>query len=144
MRRSAGHSRSKSPLTSPRLQFADRQLVPKIRAVLSTTGLDPTRLELEITEGVLIEDAANAIAVLQEIKALGVRIAMDDFGTGFSSLSYFRLFPFDKIKIDQSFVRDMAKNRQSMAVVKAVMGLGKALDILVLAEGVETQNSLIF
>jgi diguanylate cyclase (GGDEF)-like protein len=124
------------------LQFADLGLVNKIRAALSVSGLDPARLELEITEGVLIEDTANALEVLREIKALGVRIAMDDFGTGFSSLSYFRMFPFDKVKIDQSFVRDMAHNRQSMAIVKAVIGMAKALDMLVLAEGVETDQQL--
>ncbi|MFS0737408.1 EAL domain-containing protein [Sphingomonas sp. 1P06PA] len=123
-------------------QFADRDLVRKVRAVLDSSGLDPTRLELEITEGLLIENTEQALSVLREIKSWGVSIAMDDFGTGFASLSYFRQFPFDKVKIDQSFIRDMAENRQSMAVVKAVIGLSKALDMLVLAEGVETVNQL--
>lgn len=123
-------------------QFADRDLVTKLRAVLDSSGLDPARLELEITEGLLIENTEQALSVLREIKSWGVRIAMDDFGTGFASLSYFRQFPFDKVKIDQTFIRDMAENRQSMAVVKAVIGLSKALDMLVLAEGVETVEQL--
>lgn len=124
------------------VQFTDHGLVEKVRIALAESGLDASRLELEITEGLLIDDTENALRVLHELKSMGVRIAMDDFGTGFSSLSYFRQFPFDKVKIDQSFVRDMAENRQSMAVVKAVIGIGQALDILVLAEGVETVEQL--
>jgi len=120
------------------VQFADPSLVEKVRAALETSSLEPSRLELEITESLLLDDAENAIEVLHEIKRLGVRIAMDDFGTGFSSLSYFRQFPFDKVKIDQSFVRDMIANRQSLAIIRAVIGLGRALDLTVLAEGVET------
>ena len=124
------------------VQFTDGGLVDKVRRALADSGLDPSRLILEITEGLLIDDTQNALLVLHELKNMGVKIAMDDFGTGFSSLSYFRQFPFDKVKIDQSFVRDMAENRQSMAVVKAVIGIAKALDILVLAEGVETMEQL--
>jgi diguanylate cyclase (GGDEF)-like protein len=120
------------------VQFADQDLITKVGLALSRSGLAPSRLELEITEGVLIQDTLKAQSVLHEIKQMGVRIAMDDFGTGFSSLSYFRQFPFDKVKIDQSFVNEMAHSRQSMAVVKAVIGLGNALDMPVLAEGVET------
>lgn len=124
------------------VQFLDAELVDKIRWALADSGLDPPRLALEITEGVLIDDADKAIEVLREIKGLGVRIAMDDFGTGFSSLSYFRQFPFDKVKIDQSFVRDMIANRQSLAIIRAVIGLGRALDMVILAEGVETAEQL--
>jgi len=124
------------------VQFADSDLVGKIRAALTSAGLHPSRLELEITEGLLIEDAGQALEVLDQLKRMGVRIAMDDFGTGFSSLAYFRQFPFDKVKIDQSFVRDMLDNRQSMAIVTAVIGLGRSLGLVVLAEGVETPEQL--
>lgn len=119
-------------------QFADGGLVEKIGSALADSGLPAHRLELEITEGLFIEEGEEVLEILREIKALGVRIAMDDFGTGFSSLGYFRRFPFDKVKIDQSFVRDMVANRQSLAIVKAVVAIGRALDIIVLAEGVET------
>lgn len=124
------------------VQFSDPELVHKIRAALQASGLNPSRLELEITEGLLIEDTDQALEILREIRGMGVRIAMDDFGTGFSSLSYFRQFPFDKVKIDQSFVRDMMANRQSLAIIKAVIGLGRTLDMIVLAEGVETEQQL--
>ena len=124
------------------VQFGDGNLVATVRSVLAESGLDPARLELEITEGILIRDTDNALTILRELQALGISIAMDDFGTGYSSLSYFRLFPFDKVKIDQSFVCDMADNRQSMAIVKAVIGIGKALGMLVIAEGVETPDQI--
>lgn len=119
-------------------QFADRELVSSIRSALSDSKLPAHRLELEITEGLFIKEGDEAVEILREIKALGVRIVMDDFGTGFSSLGYFRRFPFDKVKIDQSFIRDMIDNRQSMAIVRAVIALGHALGLIVLAEGVET------
>ena len=83
------------------------------------TGLAPTRLELEITEGVLVEDFARGVSILRRLKTLGVRIAMDDFGTGYSSLSYLQSFPFDKIKIDQSFISNVKSNPQSAAIVRA-------------------------
>jgi EAL domain-containing protein (putative c-di-GMP-specific phosphodiesterase class I) len=113
-----------------------------VKRTLAETGLDPTRLELEITEGVLIEDGERALETLRQLKALGVSIAMDDFGTGYSSLSYFRRFPFDKVKIDQSFVRDMLESPQARAIVRSVIGLGRGLDMPVLAEGVETDEQL--
>jgi len=117
-------------------------LVGMVERVLAETGLEPSRLDLEITEGLLIEDAAGALATLERLKALGVRISMDDFGTGYSSLSYFRMFPFDKVKIDRSFVQDMIDNPQARAIVRSVIGLGRGLGVPVLAEGVETTEQL--
>ena len=100
----------------------------------------PDRLELEITESVLLADNEMRSQMLQQLKALGVRIAMDDFGTGYSSLSYLRSFPFDKIKIDQSFVRDLSSSADSLAIIKAVIGLGHSLGMSTTAEGVETED----
>ena len=108
------------------------------------TGLKPSRLELEITEGVLIRDPNKALAILRRLKALGVRIAMDDFGTGYASLASLQSFPFDKIKIDRSFVSGISSNMQSAAIVRTVLGLGIALDIPVIAEGVETEEERQF
>ncbi len=108
------------------------------------TGLAAGRLELEITEGVLINDAPRALTILRRLKLLGVKIAMDDFGTGFASLSSLQSFPFDKIKIDRTFVSGVESNPQSAEIVRAVIGLGKALKIPVIAEGVETEGERIF
>ena len=124
------------------LQFLQDDLVGAIERVLGDTGLDPARLELEVTEGLLIKDAPGALAILQRLKALGVQISMDDFGTGYSSLSYFRMFPFDKVKIDRSFVGDMIANPQAMAIIRSVIGLGHGLGVPVVAEGVETAAQL--
>ena len=99
-----------------------------------------SRLELEITEEVLIKDTERTLAVLNTLKSLGVHIAMDDFGTGYSSLGYLRRFPFDKIKIDRSFIADLSSSRDAQAIVRAIIGLGRALGIHVNAEGVETEE----
>jgi diguanylate cyclase (GGDEF)-like protein/PAS domain S-box-containing protein len=123
------------------VQFLHDDLVGSIERVLAETKLEPARLDLEVTEGLLIKDAAGALATLQRLKALGVEIAMDDFGTGYSSLSYFRMFPFDKVKIDRSFVHDIA-NPQALAIIRSVIGLGHGLKVPVLAEGVETVEQL--
>jgi EAL domain-containing protein (putative c-di-GMP-specific phosphodiesterase class I) len=112
--------------------------------VLIETGLAPSRLELEITEGVLIGDFSRALSVLNRLKALGVDIALDDFGTGYSSLSYLHAFPFDLIKVDRTFVSDVRTNRHSLAIVRAVIGLGRSLGVPVLAEGVETEEQRSF
>ena len=117
---------------------------PGPHSVLLETGLPPSRLELEITEGVLIDDFSRAVATLRKLKALGVRIAMDDFGTGYSSLSYLQSFPFDKIKIDQSFISNLGQNNQSATIVRAVIGLARGLKLPVLAEGVENEEQLAF
>ncbi|HEU0100550.1 MAG TPA: EAL domain-containing protein [Allosphingosinicella sp.] len=124
------------------VQFTQGDLAAEVEAVLAETGLDPARLELEVTEGLLIKDAERAIVILERLKALGVQISMDDFGTGYSSLSYLRKFPFDKIKIDQSFVRDLASEGDSIAIIRAVTGLGLSLGISTTAEGVETSAQL--
>jgi len=124
------------------IQFKSERLVLDVAAALGTSGLAPNRLELEITETVMLHDTDATLAMLREIKKLGVSIAMDDFGTGYSSLSYLRKFPFDKIKIDQSFVREISDAEESMAVVRAVVGLGSSLGMLTIAEGVETPEQL--
>ena len=124
------------------IQFQHGNLTQDVAAILAETGLAPERLELEITEGVLLADKANAIDTLTALKQLGVRIAMDDFGTGYSSLSYLQSFPFDKIKIDRSFVAGLQGNDDARAIVKAVIGLSHALNLPVVAEGVENDYQL--
>jgi diguanylate cyclase (GGDEF)-like protein/PAS domain S-box-containing protein len=126
------------------VQFQHGDLPGMVHAVLLETGLAANRLELEITEGVLIGDFSRALSILCRLKALGVRIAMDDFGTGYSSLSYLQSFPFDKIKIDQSFVSNLDRSSQSAAIIRAVIGLGRGLKLPVVAEGVETAEQLAF
>ena len=126
------------------VQFRHGDLVAMVHSVLLETGLPPQRLELEITEGVLIGDFARALSLLRRLKALGVRIAMDDFGTGYSSLSYLQAFPFDKIKIDRAFISNLESNPQSATIIRAVIGLGRGLGLPVLAEGVETKEQLAF
>jgi diguanylate cyclase (GGDEF)-like protein/PAS domain S-box-containing protein len=126
------------------VQFGHGDLPGLVHTVLLETGLPPSRLELEITEGVLMNDFSRAVSTLRRLKALGVRIAMDDFGTGYSSLSYLQSFPFDKIKIDQSFISNLGRNQQSATIVRAVIGLARGLELPVLAEGVETKEQLAF
>ena len=116
----------------------------EVHQILLDTGLPPSRLEIEITETALVRDFNRALATLRQIKALGIHIAMDDFGTGYSSLSNLRAFPFDKIKIDGSFVRSVHSNDQAATIVRAVLGLGRGLGLPVLAEGVETAAELQF
>jgi diguanylate cyclase (GGDEF)-like protein/PAS domain S-box-containing protein len=115
-----------------------------ILSILLETGLNPHRLEIEITEGVLIEDFGRATSILRKIKNLGVHVAMDDFGTGYSSLSYLQSFPFDRIKIDQAFIARLENNAQSAAIIQAILGLGRSLKLPVIAEGVETSAQLAF
>ena len=126
------------------VQFRHGDLPGLVHQVLIETGLAPSRLELEITEGVLIGDFSRAVSILRRLKALGVRIAMDDFGTGYSSLSYLQSFPFDKIKIDQAFISNLERNQQSATIVRAVIGLARGLKLPVIAEGVETQEQVDF
>ena len=125
-------------------QFMHGDLVHLVHSILLETGLQPGRLELEITEGVLIEDFDRGVALLRRLKVLGVRISMDDFGSGYSSLTYLQAFPFDKIKIDRAFVMNLGRNPQSAAIVRAVIGLGHGLDVSIVAEGVETHEQLSF
>ena len=124
------------------IQFKNLNLVKVILGALAASGLPASRLELEITESVLLEADSKTLTVLHELHALGIRIVMDDFGTGFSSLNYLRSFPFDKIKIDKSFVHDVSKGGDSIAIVRAIIDLARALKIEVVAEGVETVDQL--
>jgi diguanylate cyclase (GGDEF)-like protein/PAS domain S-box-containing protein len=126
------------------VQFRHGDLAKLVHEVLLETGLSPSRLELEITEGVLIGDFNTVVSILRRLKSLGVRIAMDDFGTGYSSLSYLQAFPFDKIKIDQAFVANLAHSQQAVTIIRAVIALGRGLNLPVVAEGVETEEQLKF
>ena len=124
------------------LQFRVGNLLSVVMDALKHSGLAPKRLELEITETLLLEKSCQVQATLHALRALGVRVSMDDFGTGYSSLSYLRSFPFDKIKIDQSFVRDLAANRDAQAIVRSIISLGIGLGVTITAEGVETEAEL--
>jgi diguanylate cyclase (GGDEF)-like protein/PAS domain S-box-containing protein len=126
------------------LQLTSDGFVEFVQSTLSQTKLPPERLEIEITETALIRDPNRALQSLQKLKALGINIAMDDFGTGYSSLSNLRAFPFDKIKIDRSFIQAVHTNPQAAAIVRAVLGLGRGLGLPVIAEGVETSEELRF
>jgi diguanylate cyclase (GGDEF)-like protein len=124
------------------VQFRSSTLALKAAQALAETGLAPHRLEMEITEAVMVQDSFATLTILHQLRDLGVRIAMDDFGTGYSSLAYLRSFPFDKIKIDQSFIKDLASNQGSAAIVRAVTGLAASLKMTTTAEGVETAEQL--
>lgn len=124
------------------VEFQRGHLVARVQSVLDATGLPPSRLELEVTESVLLEDAEGALVIMQALKDLGVRLTMDDFGTGYSSLGYLRTFPFDGLKIDRSFVSDLGGGESSEAIIQAIIGLGRALSLTVTAEGVESQAQL--
>ena len=126
------------------VQFRHGDLPALVHSILLETGLKPSRLELEVTEGVLIDDFSRAVSILRKLKSLGVKIAMDDFGSGYSSLSYLHSFPFDKIKIDRSFIGDLEYNHHAMAIVRAIIALGHGLEVPVLAEGVETSAQHLF
>lgn len=122
------------------VQFVKNSLVDQVKYALNESGLPAERLELEITESVLLQNSADTLETLKQLRDLGACLSMDDFGTGYSSLSYLRRFPFDKIKIDQSFVRTLADDNGSLEIIRAVVGLGRALNMRVLAEGVETSE----
>ena len=124
------------------VQFNCRDLVGVVAAALHDARLPPERLELEITETVMLQDTDATLAIMHQLRALGAGIAMDDFGTGYSSLSYLRRFPFDRIKIDQSFVRELSSRPDCGAIVRAVTGLSRELGMATTAEGVETQAQL--
>jgi len=127
-------------------EFKRGNLIERIQQVLSASNIAPARLELEITEGVMLDDAAGALEIMRTLKRLGVRIALDDFGTGYSSLSYLRAFPFDGLKIDRSFLSRLdqsdSNNESDQAIIQAIVGLGRALSLTVTAEGVETADHL--
>jgi diguanylate cyclase (GGDEF)-like protein/PAS domain S-box-containing protein len=123
-------------------QFRTSNLLSIVMDTLKQSGLSPKRLELEITETLLLEKSSQVLASLHALRALGVRVSMDDFGTGYSSLSYLRSFPFDKIKVDQSFVRGLDSNRDAQAIIRSIASLGKGLGVTITAEGVETEAEL--
>ena len=123
-------------------QFKTANLAQTVINALERSGLAADRLQLEITEAVLLDNSDATLATLHQLRALGVRISMDDFGTGYSSLSYLRSFPFDKIKIDRSFVHDFLSNKDSVAIIRAVVGLGRSLGMATTAEGIETTEEL--
>ncbi|MGI4746578.1 MAG: putative bifunctional diguanylate cyclase/phosphodiesterase [Janthinobacterium lividum] len=123
-------------------EFLKGDLLHGVQRALGLSKLAPARLELEITESVLLRDNNTTLATLHHVRSLGVRTSLDDFGTGYSSLSYLRQFPFDKVKIDQSFIRDIGRDGYGVEIIRAVIGLGRALGIKVLVEGVETAEQL--
>ena len=124
------------------VQFKSPNLIASVTGALAASGLNARRLELEITESVLLQNSEATLTTLHELRGMGVRISLDDFGTGYSSLSYLRSFPFDKIKIDRSFVSELATREDSMAIIRAVTGLGRSLGIVTTAEGVENDAQL--
>jgi EAL domain-containing protein (putative c-di-GMP-specific phosphodiesterase class I) len=126
------------------LHFRRADFVERFDTIVRETGADVRCLELELTETVLMNDSQNAIAILKRLRAMGVRLAMDDFGTGYSSLAYLRQFPIDKLKIDRAFVNGIAIGSDGAAITTAIVAMGHALNLHVLAEGVETQDQLAF
>jgi EAL domain-containing protein (putative c-di-GMP-specific phosphodiesterase class I) len=124
------------------LQFKQPGLVATITSALAASGLQPNRLQIEITESVLLKDSEENIAVLCQLHQLGVRIALDDFGTGYSSLNYLNRFPLDKIKIDQSFIKNMITKDDTLKIVRAIVALARSLGMTTTAEGVETKEQL--
>jgi diguanylate cyclase (GGDEF)-like protein len=125
-------------------QFREKNLLHAVAKILAETGLDPRQLELEVTESVIMHDTQHVIAALQAFKDMGVRLSVDDFGTGYSSLSYLKRFPVDRLKIDQSFVRDITTDADDTAIAQAVITLGHTMNLRVIAEGVETEEQLAF
>lgn len=126
------------------IDLRQRDFVDNLASILQQTGLAPTLLELEITESVLMQNVDATVQTLQKIKAMGIRLALDDFGTGYSSLSYLRRFPIDVLKIDQSFVRGLSVNSQDAQLISAIIGMGRSLELSIIAEGVETVEQLKF
>jgi EAL domain-containing protein (putative c-di-GMP-specific phosphodiesterase class I) len=124
------------------VQFRDRGLALQVVSALAKSGLPAQRLELEVTERLLLEDSEGTLAAMEQLKSLGVGISLDDFGTGYSSLNYLRKFPFQKIKIDQSFIRGLGEEHDAQAIIGAVAGLGASLDKVVVAEGIETEDQM--
>jgi EAL domain-containing protein (putative c-di-GMP-specific phosphodiesterase class I) len=123
-------------------QLDSRNLVGMVTTALRESGMPPHKFQLEITETVLLQNTFTTLATLHELRKMGVQIALDDFGTGYSSLSYLRSFPFDKIKIDRSFIQDLSNGAEPLAIVNAVAGLAKCLNMTLTAEGVETQQQM--
>src|SRR5205085_4476811 len=128
---------------SPR-QFIDEQLLQDIDEALAASGMSPVLLQLEVTESMVMRNVSRAVRVLDAIRSRGIRLAIDDFGTGYSSMSLMKQFPIDTIKIDRSFVRDLPEDTEDRAIAQAIIGMGKALGMMVIAEGVESAEQLAF
>jgi EAL domain-containing protein (putative c-di-GMP-specific phosphodiesterase class I) len=126
------------------VELRSKEFVAGVRTILAETRLDPRCLELELTEKFLMQNSKPPFAVLQELKEMGVQLVLDDFGTGYSSLSYLKRCPIDTLKIDQSFVRDVTTDADDASIVRAVISMGESLQMLVVAEGVETRAQLNF
>jgi EAL domain-containing protein (putative c-di-GMP-specific phosphodiesterase class I) len=126
------------------MQFQNENFLEELLAILDETGLDPRYLELELTESALMKRAELTVSILSTLRAMGVQVAVDDFGTGYSSLSYLRKFPLDALKIDQSFVRQITTIPGETAIVRAIINMGRSLNLRVIAEGVETKEQLAF
>jgi diguanylate cyclase (GGDEF)-like protein/PAS domain S-box-containing protein len=139
-----GHGRLRIAVNLSPRQFQQRELPAMIERVLHETGLDPSLLDIEITESAAMQNAEQSLAIMRKLKEMGVRISIDDFGTGYSSLSYLKRFPIDTVKIDQNFVRDLAVSPNDAAIVTAVISMARALKLSVIAEGVETEEQLNF
>jgi EAL domain-containing protein (putative c-di-GMP-specific phosphodiesterase class I) len=125
-------------------QFADPLLLPKLTRIIHASGLDPSSLELEITESVVMSHGNHAVAVLEKLKSIGVQIAIDDFGTGYSSLAYLKRFPIDTLKVDRSFIRDIPADSGDRKITGAIIAMAHGLKLKVVAEGVETADQLRF
>jgi EAL domain-containing protein (putative c-di-GMP-specific phosphodiesterase class I) len=125
-------------------QFRSQDLADRIAVILEDTGFDPTHLELEITESIIMQDVDENILTLRKLKDMGIRLSVDDFGTGYSSLNYLKKFPIDVLKIDQSFVTDITTSRDDSSIVSAIIALAHSLNLQVIAEGVETKEQLHF
>jgi EAL domain-containing protein (putative c-di-GMP-specific phosphodiesterase class I) len=139
-----GHSELRIAVNLSARQLQQRDLIASVERILADSGLPPSSLELEITETAAIQVPELTISILTQLKRLGVRISIDDFGTGYSSLSYLKRFPIDTVKIDQNFVRDLVSDEGDAAIISAVISIARALQLNVVAEGVETNEQLAF
>jgi EAL domain-containing protein (putative c-di-GMP-specific phosphodiesterase class I) len=140
----AGHAPISVAVNLSARQFRHSDLAAVVQQALAASGLEARWLELEITESVVMQDAAQAVVTLRDLKAMGLTVAVDDFGTGYSSLSYLKRFPIDALKIDRSFVRDIATNADDAAIARAIVTMAESLKLEVVAEGVETDEQLRF
>jgi EAL domain-containing protein (putative c-di-GMP-specific phosphodiesterase class I) len=140
----AGFPRLRLAVNVSAVELRSKEYVAGVAGMLAQSGFDPRRLQLELTETFLMQDSKSTAVVLGAIKELGVQLALDDFGTGYSSLNYMRRFPIDTLKVDRSFVRDLALDASDASVVSAVINMGRSLHMRVVAEGVETLDQLVF
>ena len=138
----AGHDYLTMPVNVASRQFRDPTFIDTVQNAIASAGIAPGLLELEITESILLEHSDDTQRTLNDLKKLGVTLAIDDFGTGYSSLSYLKRFPIDRVKIDQSFIRDLASDADGLAIVRAIIALARAMHLSVIAEGVETEMQL--